>query len=779
MIGFVFSNRGKHPARLLALAATLGILTTYAQTPDPNRALLQRYCVACHNNSVKTANVSLQGLDLAVIADKADLLERVLRKVKTGQMPPAGMPHPQPAALASFRQWLETSLDAESAAHPNPGRMSVHRLNRAEYSNAVRDVLDLDTRPGGLLPVDDSGYGFDNNGDVLSVSPALLDRYLSVARKISRLAIGDASMKPIEEKFEPRRVNGRNAQSPVPPRLEWASDDLPFNSAGGVSVRYYFPLDAEYLIKVNFGDSNAPISSKPLELRIPIQAGLRTVGVTFPRESLLPEVSAIPGNRPESRQVAIDVRLDGASLKRATTPGVTGALPRIANLSISGPYNATGPGDTASRRKILTCHPETPAQESACAVQILSKLSRHAYRRPVTKSDVAPLLAFYQKARRTGTFEYGIQKAVEAVLISPEFLFRVESDSGSKSAAAPMHPIGGLEMASRLSFFVWSSVPDDELIDLAASGKLSDPTVIKQQVARMLDDPKSSALVSNFAGQWLYIRNLATVRPDPVVFADWDESLRFSMQRETELFFESIMRENRSSLDLLRANYTFLNDRLAKHYGIAGIYGSQFRRVTLEDPNRGGLLGQGSLLTVTSPPNRTSVVQRGKWILDNLLGAPPPPPPPDIPTLEASSKGKHAVSLRAALEEHRANPACASCHKLMDPIGFALENYNGIGQWRTKDGVTEIDASGKLPDGTEFTGPSGLKKALTTVRREEFASTVVERLLTYALGRGVEYYDQPAVRAIVRQTESGEYRMHDLVTAVVLSTPFQMRRSAD
>lgn len=779
MIGFVFSNRGKHPARLLALAATLGILTTYAQTPDPNRALLQRYCVACHNNSVKTANVSLQGLDLTVIADKADLLERILRKVKTGQMPPAGMPHPQPAALASFRQWLETSLDAESAAHPNPGRMSVHRLNRAEYSNAVRDVLDLDTRPGGLLPVDDSGYGFDNNGDVLSVSPALLDRYLSVARKISRLAIGDASMKPIEEKFEPRRVNGRNAQSPVPPRLEWASDDLPFNSAGGVSVRYYFPLDAEYLIKVNFGDSNAPISSKPLELRIPIQAGLRTVGVTFPRESLLPEVSAIPGNRPESRQVAIDVRLDGASLKRATTPGVTGALPRIANLSISGPYNATGPGDTASRRKILTCHPETPAQESACAVQILSKLSRHAYRRPVTKSDVAPLLAFYQKARRTGTFEYGIQKAVEAVLISPEFLFRVESDSGAKSAAAPMHPIGGLEMASRLSFFVWSSVPDDELIDLAASGKLSDPTVIKQQVARMLDDPKSSALVSNFAGQWLYIRNLATVRPDPVVFADWDESLRFSMQRETELFFESIMRENRSSLDLLRANYTFLNDRLAKHYGIAGIYGSQFRRVTLEDPNRGGLLGQGSLLTVTSPPNRTSVVQRGKWILDNLLGAPPPPPPPDIPTLEASSKGKHAVSLRAALEEHRANPACASCHKLMDPIGFALENYNGIGQWRTKDGVTEIDASGKLPDGTEFTGPSGLKKALTTVRREEFASTVVERLLTYALGRGVEYYDQPAVRAIVRQTESGEYRMHDLVTAVVLSTPFQMRRSAD
>ena len=453
-----------------------------------------------------------------------------------------------------------------------------------------------------------------------------------------------------------------------------------------------------------------------------------------------------------------------------------GSLPRISNLSIAGPYNVTGPGDTASRRKILICHPASVAEETGCATQILSKLSRHAYRRPVSNNEVAPLLAFYRNARQKGNFEYGIQKAVEAILISPEFLFRVETDVKSKTATGPMRPIAGLDLASRLSFFIWSSVPDDQLLDLAVSGKLSNPDILKQQVTRMLDDPKSTSLTANFAGQWFFIRNLASVRPDPVIFPEWDESLRWSMQRETELFFDSIVRENRSALDLLRADYTFLNDRLAKHYGIPDIYGSQFRRVTLHDPNRGGLLGQGSLLTVTSPPNRTSVVKRGKWVLDNLLGAPPPPPPP-VPSLEETTKNHEKLSLRAALELHRADPGCASCHKVMDPIGFALENYNGIGQWRTKDGDNEIDATGKLPDGTEFVGPSGLKKALTTVRRDQFADAVVERLLTYALGRGVEYYDQPVVRAIVRQTDPGEYRMRDVITAIVLSRPFQMRRS--
>jgi hypothetical protein len=466
----------------------------------------------------------------------------------------------------------------------------------------------------------------------------------------------------------------------------------------------------------------------------------------------------------------VDLRLDGASLKRFTTPGNASSLPRITNLSIAGPYNVTGSGDTPSRRAIFVCHPSGPSEETACAHRILAKLSRRAYRRAVTDSDVKPLLAFYTQARAKGGFEYGIQKAVEAILVSPDFLFRVESDTPG------VHAVSGVELASRLSFFLWSSVPDEELLQLGINGKLAKREVLRQQVERMLDDPKSQSLVSNFAGQWLFIRNLATVRPDPVIFGDFDESLRWSMERETELFFESVVRENRSALELLTANYTFLNERLAKHYGIPDIYGSQFRRVSLEDPHRGGLLGQASLLTVTSPPNRTSVVQRGKWVLENLLGAPPPPPPPGVPALDATTKGNTHLSLRAALEQHRANPGCAGCHAVMDPIGFALENYNGIGQWRAEDGGSPIDASGKLPDGTRFSGPSGLRNTMSTSKREEFANTVTEKLLTYGLGRGLEYYDQPAVRSILRECGPGDYRMRDLIQAVVMSTPFLERR---
>ena len=751
--------------RFLVLVLSFGIIAAQA----PNGAMLQKYCVGCHNNKLKTADVTLQGLDPASVADKGELLERVLRKIKTGQMPPAGMPRPDAAVRAGFIQSLEGALDAESAAHPNPGRPAIHRLNRAEYSNAVRDVFDLDINAAALLPGDDSGYGFDNIGDVLSVSPALLDRYLSVARKISRLAIGDPTIKPVEDAFEPRRAPGRNP--PVSPRLEQVSDDLPFNSAGGVSVRYYFPLDAEYVLRVNFGGAD-----KKFELRIPIKAGLREVGVTFPRESIRPEIAMLGGRGPQTQTspVDVDLRLDGASLKRFTTTGSAGSLPRLTNLSIAGPYNVTGSGDTPSRRTILICHPSTPAEEPGCARQILSKLSRRAYRRPVTDSDVKPLLAFYAQARAKGGFEYGIQKAVEAILVSPDFLFRVESD------APGVHPVSGVELASRLSFFLWSSVPDEELLQLGISGKLAKREVLRQQVERMLDDPKSESLVSNFAGQWLFIRNLATVRPDPVIFANFDESLRWSMERETELFFESIVRENRSALELLTAKYTFLNERLAKHYGIPDIYGAQFRRVSLDvypnDPHRGGLLGQASLLTVTSPPNRTSVVERGKWVLENLLGAPPPPKPPDVPALDETTKGNQHLSLRAAMERHRADPGCAGCHAVMDPIGFAMENYNGIGQWRDNDGGSPIDASGKLPDGTKFNGPSGLKDIMTTSRREEFANTVTEKLLTYGLGRGLEYYDQPAVRSILRECGPGDYRMRDLIQAVVMSTPFQQRR---
>ena len=752
-------------------------------------ALFNQYCVVCHDNQKRTAGVTLQGLDLSDIGDHAQLLERVLRKVATGQMPPAGMPRPNAARMAEFSKWLETSLDAEAAAHPNPGRPAIHRLNRAEYGNAIRDILALDINAGSQLPVDDSGYGFDNNGDVLSLSPALLDRYLSVGRKIARLAVGDPFLKPSEEVFEPRREPNRGVAAAVPARAEWMSADLPFDSAGGLSVRYYFPLDAEYVIRIRRGALNTPVKIAPVEVRLPMKAGPHTIGVTFPKESLKLESvepstarrsAYLPSERPEASSAGMDLRVDGMRVKRFP-PDADGVSQPILNLGIEGPYDATGRGDTPSRAKIFVCHPAEHSQENQCAQRILANLSRRAYRRPVGEADWKPLLAFYQNARAKGDFDYGIQKAIEAVLVAPDFLFRVESDPpiGTSKGISRNHRVSDVELASRLSFFLWSSVPDETLLDLAEKSKLSDPAVFAQQVDRMLDDPRSFAFVSNFAGQWLQIRNLATVRPDPVVFADFDESLRYSMQRETELFFASILRENRSILDLIEANYTFLNERLAIHYGIPNIYGSQFRRVELSDPNRGGLLGEGSLLTVTSPPNRTSVVQRGKWILDNLLGEPPPPPPADVPALDATTKGARKLTLREAMELHRANPGCAVCHRNIDPLGFALENYNGIGEWRSQEDGSAIDASGKLPDGTQFEGPAGLKKVLATGRRDEFVSTVTEKLLTYGLGRGVEYYDMPAVRAIMRQTEANQYRFRDLILAVATSIPFQMRRSAD
>jgi len=756
------------------------------QTADANRALIGRYCVVCHDNQKRTAGISLEGLALNDIGGHAEALEKVLRKVKTGQMPPAGMPRPDAAAVKEFSKWLESALDAETAAHPNPGRMGIHRLNRAEYGNAIRDILALDVNPGAQLPVDDSGYGFDNIGDVLSVSPALLDRYMSVGRRIARTAVGDLTLKPTEEAFEPRREPNRGVASAIPARREWVSDDLPFNSAGGLSVRYYFPLDAEYIIRMRFGAANAPVVEAPLELRLPVKAGPHIVGVTFPRESLIPEIVSPGGGRraaplvigpPAPRTSPIDAFLDGAKVKRLGAPMAEGGLPQLASVAIAGPFNVTGRGDTPSRARIFVCRPANAAEETPCAQKILASLSRRAYRRPVTEPDVRPLVAFYQNARRKGDFDYGIQRAITALLVAPDFLFRVETDSAGSRGV--VHRISDVELASRLSFFLWSSVPDDQLLELAEASKLSNPAILEGQVQRMLDDPRADALISNFAGQWLFVRNLETVKPDPVVFADFDESLRWSMQRETELFFQSIVRENRSVLDLLGANYTFLNERLAIHYGIPNVYGSQLRRVELENPDRGGLLGQGSLLTVTSPPNRTSVVQRGKWILDNLLGDPPPPPPPDVPPLEATTKGSRGLSLREAMEQHRANTTCSGCHARMDPIGFALENYDGIGRWRTKEGDAKIDASGRLPDGTQFNGPAGLKKVLTTARREDFVSTVSERLLTYALGRGVEFYDKPALRAIVRKTEGSDYRMRDLISAIVMSAPFQMRRSSD
>jgi mono/diheme cytochrome c family protein len=753
-------------------------------TPAPEYAgLVDKYCVTCHNDRLKTAGLSLQPVaSLADVPDHAEIWEKVMRKVRTGEMPPSTVrSRPEPEVAKAFAAFLETSLDRAAVANPNPGRAPVHRLNRAEYSNAIRDLLAVDVRPGEWLPVDDSGYGFDNIAAVLSTSPALLDRYMSAAHKISRLAVGDLAMKPVEEIFDAKRDPVKGS------RNEQLTDDLPFDSRAGISVPYYFPVDAEYVFKfrlIGVQPTGEEAETDPYQVRIPVKAGLHMVGVTSPRENVKPESEAPAGRgfgggggrgggQPSPIPSPVDLRLNGARVKRFDVPGLT---PEISRLIIGGPYNPTGRGETPSRAKIFVCHPARAAQEPACARTIIATLAHRAFRRPVTNADIQPLYAFYEKGRAGGDFESGIQNAIQAMLVSPEFLFRIERDP-STLEPAKAHRVSDLELASRLSFFLWSTIPDAELLDLAEKGRLEEPAVLDHQVRRMLDDPRADTLVSNFAGQWLNLRNVETQKPDPVIFP-FDESLRQAFLTETELFVSSIFREDRSLLDLLSADYTFVNQRLAEHYGLPRIYGSQFRRVTLTDVNRHGLLGQGSVLTVTSYPNRTSVVQRGKWILENLLGTPPPPPPPDVPELKAAPNGK-TLSMREQMQVHRANAVCAACHGRMDPIGFALENYDGVGKWRDEDAAGRIDASGKLPDGTEFQGPAGLTQLLLTKYRDDFVRTATEKMLTYALGRGVEYYDYPTVRSIDREAARDNYRISALILAIVKSTPFQMRRGSD
>src|SRR5215468_5103672 len=569
------------------------------------RSLIEENCVACHNQKSRTAGVSLEGLNFNNVGDNVALWEKVLRKLRTGQMPPPGAPRPESSDVAVFVKWLEGALDRAASLDPNPGRPAVHRLNRTEYSNAIRDLLAVDIKPGSTLPVDDSGYGFDNIGEVLTLSPALLEKYISMARKVSRLAVGDPEVKPSEERFQPRRMG----------RSERVSDDLPFYSRGGLSFQYYFPLDGEYRIRIKTPanvDAGAP--AQFYEMRLPVKAGLRAVGVTFPREGakIEPALSGIRRSGPPgmatmalAQKIPLDLWLDGARIKRFevldTTP--------IEVVTVSGPFNATGRGETPSRAKIFVCRPAREKEESACAKQILATMARRAFRRPVTDADLNPLVAFYERGRRERDFDYGVQSAIEAMLVSPDFLFRVERDPKTAAPGA-VYRLNDFELASRLSFFLWSSIPDDELLNLAEQSKLKNQLVLRQQTRRMLDDPRSQAFVSNFGGQWLHLRNLETITPDPDIFPNFDEGLRQSFRRETELFFESILREDRSVFDLLDANYTFLNQRLAEHYGVRGVYGSQFRRVAMSDPNRSGLLGQGSILIVTSYPNRTSVVQR-------------------------------------------------------------------------------------------------------------------------------------------------------------------------
>jgi mono/diheme cytochrome c family protein len=765
----------------------------------PYRQVLDRYCLSCHNDRLKTAGLSLASVDPARVERDSEVWEKVARKLRSRAMPPAGRPRPDEATYDAFAGAVEGSLDDAAAARPNPGRRVTHRLNRAEYANAVRDLLlvDVDAVDGrALLPPDDTGYGFDNIADVLSVSPMLLERYMSAARKIARLAVGDLTLKPGSQTYT------------VPKYLrqdDRVSDDLPFGSRAGISVRHSFPVSGEYAVKINLLRTYTDLIrglAEPHQLQVRLDGKLVqqfTVGGSEDAD----------GNRKSREQLNEDQRMGDARLearfsadagphvvgvsfvkKRVVAEGFlepqfsvtsyayagdTDVLPGISSIVVRGPYNPTALGETPSRQRLFTCRPAAPRDEEPCAKEILSALARRAYRRPLDAGEVQALLAYYKEGRASGSFDAGVQLAVQKVLVSPDFLFRVERDPAD-ARPGTLYRISDLELASRLSFFLWSSIPDDELLDVAARGRLKG-AVLEEQVRRLLKDPRSASLVSNFAGQWLQARNIRHALPDPIQYPEFDENLRQAFQRETDLFLENQIREDRSVVELLTADYTFANERLAQHYGIPKVYGNHFRRVALPDVNRRGLLGQGTVLTITSYANRTAPTIRGKWLLENILGEPPPPPPPDVPSLQDEAQGARPRSMRERMEQHRTNTACASCHSRMDPLGFALENFDAVGRWRTTlDGATKIDASGTLPDGTAFDGPAALREALLD-RRDDFVRTLTEKLLTYALGRGVEYYDFPAVRRILRATAGDEYRWSGLILELVRSVPFQMRQA--
>jgi cytochrome c5 len=757
------------------------------QAPDvaTQRALIDQYCVTCHNAKLKTANLLLDQLDLAHLSANAEIGEKVVRKLRAGMMPPINMKRPDPATMESLIKWMETELDHGAVQHlPAPG---LHRLNRTEYANAIRDVLGLEVDPTKFLPSDDSTRGFDNIAGALTMSPALMEAYLSAAGKISRLAIGDVSA-PRQEVFE----------APADTAQNHYIEGLPFGTRGGLLMKYEFPADGEYTFKVKgvtgyFQAVLGQIKGEQLEVtvdgervkvfdwdreisnttgngratqRIPIKAGLHTVGVTFLATNDVPGTEL---NKPFQRTM--------------NTPGTIPGFqfyPHVGQVTIEGPYGAAGSTDTPSRRKIFVCRPVTDREEGTCARTIISTLVKHAFRRPATPADLEVLMEFYLTGRNDGgNFDQGIQAALQRILADPEFVYRGEAEPAA-IAAGKAYRVSDLALASRLAFFLWSSVPDDELIDIASQGKLKDPVVLAQQVRRMLKDPKSNALINNFTGQWLSVRSLKASEPVVNLFPDFDDNLRDAFERETELFFGSIVREDRSILDLLNADYTFVNERLAKHYGIQNVYGPQFRRVTLptELDVRRGLLGKGALLTVTSNAARTSPVARGKWFLQTFLGVSPPDPPPNVNTTLAerpadAAGNTKAPTMRQIMEAHHTNPACNTCHQIFEPIGLAMENFDAVGAWRTQDQGVPIDASGVLVDGTKVDGVASLREVLMR-RSDTFARVIAEKLLTYALGRGVEYEDMPLVRSIVRDSGASKYRFSSLVLNIVKSPAFQM-----
>jgi hypothetical protein len=782
------------PASKPASGPTL-VSAAHTGSPDilTTRTTLNQYCVTCHNNRLKTGGLTLESLDVERLGDHAALWEKVVRKLRTGSMPPPTARRPDQAGYDRLVGALESGLDHAAAIHPNPGRPLIHRMNRSEYKNAIRDLLALDVNVGSLLPPDDSAFGFDNIADMLGVSPALLERYLNAAEEISALAVGDRDISPGSDSFRIRQDLSQDQHI----------DGLPLGTVGGALIRYTFPLDGEYVISAKLFRTNlnairgleyeqqleitvdgqrvhlAPVGGAAdvlitgqnptnasdvidsrLQARVPVKAGPRTVVVTFLQKS--PALTT--------------VRLQPYLRSSADTFDSTGR-PHLETVTIAGPYKAGGPGDTPSRRRIFVCRPASRSDELPCAKTILTTIARRAYRRPLTADDIQPLMKFFVEGRRGGTFDTGVQAGLQRILATPKFVFRIERDPAGAVPGVP-YRISDIDLASRLSFFLWSSIPDDELLTLAAQGRLHAPPVLEHQVRRMLADSKSAALVSNFAGQWLQVRNLRNMAPNANEFPDFDDNLRQAFQKEMELFFESIIREDRNVIDLMTADYTFVNERLAQHYGIPNVHGEQFRRVTLTDESRRGLLGKGSMLLVTSHADRTSPVVRGKWILENILGTPPPAPPGNVPPLKENEDGKKPLTLRAKMEEHRANPVCAGCHKVMDPIGFTLENFDAVGSYRAREAGAPVDASGQWVDGTTVDSIVTLRRAIMK-RPDVFVRTMTEKLLTYALGRGLEASDMPAVRAIVRSADSEGDRMSALVMGVVNSEPFQKRMKSE
>ena len=801
------------------------------------RAVFKQYCLSCHNETMKKAGtvpVAFEGDELWDVAANAPTWEKVVLKMRAGVMPPAGAPRPDTSVRGTFLGWVEGELDRAAIARPNPGRTEpFHRLNRTEYRNAIRDLLGLDLDVSSMLPADDASYGFDNIAGVLKMSPTLMEQYLAAAQRVSRLAVGtpvpapsieyvritddlaqDVHLPdlpfgtrggtqfnyvfPADAEYEIRVRIARDLNESVPVYTENQNVEVDIDGARvggftlpGVGAPPPRPQPASGSAggqaerpQISQIDGGIRVTAKQREernnadeswnLRIPIKAGPRLLTVTFTnRASALDETPRLPFLRPYPAGVNIPETRLGIHLR---------------SVEIAGPYNVRGPGDTPSRQRIFTCrprasnlsnlsNPSNPSNPSNddCAKRILSTLARRAYRRPITDADVTPLMAFYREGAGQG-FEEGIQRAIRRLLVSPEFLLRVERDPANMTSGTP-YRISDLELASRLSFFLWSSIPDEQLLAAAERGQLRDPALLSAQVKRMLADRRSDAFVTNFAGQWLFLRNLQAVVPVQNIFPDFDDTLRQAFRRETELFFDSLVRDDRSVLDFLRANYTFLNERLARHYGIPNVKGSHFRRVPLApDSVRTGILGQGSVLTVTSYPDRTSPVVRGKWILENLLGTPPPPPIPNVGDLKPTNGQGVVLSMRQRMEQHRRNPVCASCHAMMDPLGLSLENFDAVGKWRTLgESSGSIDASGVFPDGSKFQGAGGLKQML--LQSDRFVPTVTEKLLTYALGRGLEYYDAPAVRAIVRSAAKDDYRFSSLIAGIVQSPPFTMRRA--